>query len=176
MRHEFSRRRLFQDLALDAVAGVSLWQMPHLARGESLAPDRPLLKPLVDQVICPWSSRHPRHDHQLIFPLDDERLLMVWSEYYASDGKEARLVSVHTFTSDWPTWEMHPVGAELVYVFAGRMTLIQEDPDGTRREVVLAAGQAAINPPGVWHTAKVAETTTALFITAGEGTLNEVRD
>ncbi|MCA9177639.1 MAG: exo-alpha-sialidase [Planctomycetales bacterium] len=89
MRHEFSRRRLFQDLALDAVAGVSLWQMPNLARGESLAPDRPLLKPLVDQVICPWSSRHPRHDHQLIFPLDDERLLMVWSEYYASDGKEA---------------------------------------------------------------------------------------
>ena len=105
---------------------------------------------------------------------------MEWYQRYgqahASDGKEARLVSVHTFTSDWPTWEMHPVGAELVYVFAGRMTLIQEDPDGTRREVVLAAGQAAINPPGVWHTAKVSETTTALFITAGEGTLNEVRD
>ena len=56
------------------------------------------------------------------------------------------------------------------------LTESEEDPDGTRRELVIAAGQAAINPPGVWHTAKVGEPTTALFITAGEGTLNEVRD
>jgi sialidase-1 len=26
---------------------------------------------------------HPRHDHQLIFPLKDGRLMMFWSEYYA---------------------------------------------------------------------------------------------
>ena len=98
---------------------------------------------------------------------------MEWYQRYGaahgSDGKEGRLVAVHSFTGDWPTWEIHPVGAELVYVISGHMTLIQEDPDGTRREVELAAGQAAINPPGVWHTAKIAEPTTALFITAGEG-------
>lgn len=47
---------------------------------------RPLLKPKYDQVICPWSPEHPRHDHQLIFPLDDKRLMLVWSEYY-STGK-----------------------------------------------------------------------------------------
>lgn len=101
---------------------------------------------------------------------------MQWYQRYGQahggDGKEGRLVSVHSFTSDWSTWEMHPVGAELVYVIAGRMTLIQQDGDGQRREVVLEAGQAAINPPGVWHTATIAESATALFITAGEGTLN----
>src|SRR5687768_16655579 len=28
------------------------------------------------------SREHPRHDHQLIFPLREERLMLVWSEYY----------------------------------------------------------------------------------------------
>jgi len=36
-------------------------------------------------IVCPWSPRHPRHDHQLIFPLDGERLLLVWSEYYTTN-------------------------------------------------------------------------------------------
>ncbi|WP_106391287.1 cupin domain-containing protein [Enhygromyxa salina] len=104
---------------------------------------------------------------------------MQWYQRYgaahASDGAEGRLVAVYTFDSDWATWEMHPKGAELVYVMSGELTLIQEI-DGERRATVLAAGDAAINPPGVWHTAKVGEPTTALFITAGEGTLNEARD
>ena len=47
-------------------------------------PDRPLLKPVHDAVVCPWSPEYPRHDHQLIFPLDAERLWLVWSEYYDS--------------------------------------------------------------------------------------------
>ena len=48
------------------------------------AADRPLLEPVYDAVVCPWTPRHPRHDHQLIFPLDDERLLLVWCEYYTT--------------------------------------------------------------------------------------------
>jgi len=43
---------------------------------------RPLLKPVHDAVICPWSPQHPRHDHQLIFPISDDRLWLLWSEYY----------------------------------------------------------------------------------------------
>lgn len=43
----------------------------------------PLLTPVYDAVICPWSAAHPRHDHQLIFPLSDGRLFHIWSEYYA---------------------------------------------------------------------------------------------
>jgi quercetin dioxygenase-like cupin family protein len=41
--------------------------------------------------------------------------------------------------------------------------------------VTLRAGDYAINPPGVWHTADVAGETTALFITAGMGTENRPR-
>lgn len=103
---------------------------------------------------------------------------MQWYERYgaahAKDGAEGRLVAVHTFTCDWDTWEVHPNGDELVYVISGELTLIQ-DIDGEHRSVVLAAGDAAINPPGVWHTAKTDQPTTALFITAGEGTRNEAR-
>jgi hypothetical protein len=88
---------------------------------------------------------------------------------HASDGVEGRLVSTHTFDQPWKTWEMHPKGAELVVCAAGRITLHQEI-DGAVKTVVLEAGEAIINPPGVWHTADVDAPATALFVTAGAGT------
>lgn len=92
-----------------------------------------------------------------------------YEKRHAADGVEGRLVSLHTFTSAWPTWEMHPKGAELVVCVAGTLTLTQEIDGGTR-QVTLRAGEAVINPPGVWHTADVEGTCTAFFVTAGEGT------
>jgi mannose-6-phosphate isomerase-like protein (cupin superfamily) len=95
-----------------------------------------------------------------------------WYEAYgarhASDGREGRLVSMHTFTAPWDSWEMHPEGSELVVCTAGQMTLIQ-DIDGEHVRTVLHPGEYAINPPGVWHTAD-AERATAVFVTAGVGT------
>jgi quercetin dioxygenase-like cupin family protein len=70
---------------------------------------------------------------------------------------------------------MHPAGDELVVCVAGTITLIQEAPDGTRASVALGAGEYAINPPGTWHTADVAEPATVLFITAGLGTEHRPR-
>ena len=32
--------------------------------------------------VAPWSVENPRHDHQLVFPLSDGRLMFVWCEYY----------------------------------------------------------------------------------------------
>lgn len=102
---------------------------------------------------------------------------MTWYEAYGerhgSDGAEGRLVSMHTFEKSWDSWEMHPHGSEVVLCVAGKVTLHQEDPDGSVRSVVLEAGQYVVNAPGVWHTADVAAPATALFITAGLGT--EVR-
>ena len=57
---------------------------------------------------------------------------------------------------------------------AGEITLIQELPDGARK-VALHAGQYAVNPRDVWHTADVAGHATALFITAGRGTEHRPR-
>jgi mannose-6-phosphate isomerase-like protein (cupin superfamily) len=54
------------------------------------------------------------------------------------------------------------------------MTLHQE-LDGGVRTVVLEAGHAIVNPPGVWHTADIEGEAGALFITAGMGTENRER-
>ena len=45
---------------------------------------RSLMTPVFEDIVCPWTAENPRHDHQLIFPLDADRLMLVWSEYYAS--------------------------------------------------------------------------------------------
>ena len=99
---------------------------------------------------------------------------MDWYEAYgarhADDGNEGRLVSMYRFTESWDMWEVHPNGAEVVLCTSGEMTLHQEHPDGTTSTVDLSAGQYAINPPGVWHTADIADCAEAVFITAGAGT------
>ena len=94
---------------------------------------------------------------------------MAYGARNAADGKEGRLVSMHTFTTPWDSWEMHPVGHEVVVCTHGAMTLVQEI-DGQEVRTRLEAGEYAINDPGVWHTADVEETATAVFITAGMGT------
>jgi quercetin dioxygenase-like cupin family protein len=104
---------------------------------------------------------------------------MEWYEGYttrhAADGAEGRLVGLHTFTESWDSWEMHPAGDEVVLCLSGAMTLHQEFPDGHGEMATIAAGEYVINPPGVWHTADIAGTATALFITAGMGTRHRPR-
>ena len=70
---------------------------------------------------------------------------------------------------------MHPAGDEVVICTHGALVLVQELADGRMVETPLAAGEYVINPPGVWHTADVAESATAIFITAGEGTQHRAR-
>ncbi|MEL6343967.1 MAG: cupin domain-containing protein [Myxococcota bacterium] len=102
-----------------------------------------------------------------------------WYADYASrvdsDGIEGRLVSMHTFSAPWDSWEMHPHGDELVLCVSGSLRLIQEI-DGRPVSIQLNPGEAAINPSGVWHTADVSTPTTAVFITAGRDTQARPRD
>ncbi|MBA2115570.1 sialidase family protein [Bremerella alba] len=77
-----NRRDLLKATAMGTGA-VMLPTMPHMARAESYGTDRSLMSPVSDQVVCEWTPRYPRHDHQLIFPLDQDRLMLVWSEYYS---------------------------------------------------------------------------------------------
>ncbi|WP_338467102.1 cupin domain-containing protein [Novosphingobium sp. ZN18A2] len=104
---------------------------------------------------------------------------VAWYEGYgarhAADGAEGRLVAMHTFTESWPGWEVHPNGAEVVLCLSGEMTLHQEAPDGSLSQVTIRAGEYAINPPGVWHTADIAGEARAVFITAGAGTQHRPR-
>jgi quercetin dioxygenase-like cupin family protein len=93
----------------------------------------------------------------------------------AADGKEGRLVSLLTVSESWTSWEMHPAGDEVVLCVVGAMTLHQEHANGRCETVRLGPGEYAINPPGTWHTADVESSATALFITAGEGTIYRQR-
>ena len=98
-----------------------------------------------------------------------------YSARHAADGAEGRLVGMHTFTEPWTSWEMHPMGDEVVLCTAGEMVLHQQWPDGRVETVTIGAGEFAINPPGVWHTADISGEATAVFITAGMGTENRPR-
>jgi mannose-6-phosphate isomerase-like protein (cupin superfamily) len=93
---------------------------------------------------------------------------------HAHDGNEGRLVAQHTFDGSWESWEMHPAGHEVVLCTSGEMTLLQEVGGKTVR-TVLRPGEYAINDPGVWHTADIKGSATAVFITAGAGTENRPR-
>ncbi|WP_068093314.1 cupin domain-containing protein [Novosphingobium rosa] len=99
---------------------------------------------------------------------------MQWYQAYeaahGAEGAQARLVSLHHFTQDWDGWEMHPHGAEVVICIAGEAVLIQRDSAGAETHIALAAGDRAINPAGVWHTADVSDQASLLFITLGTGT------
>ena len=98
-----------------------------------------------------------------------------YGQRHAADGAEGRLVSQHSFSVPWDSWEMHPLGSEVVLCTAGQITLIQQQADGSLMRLSLGPGQYAINPPGVWHTADVSGSATAVFITAGMGTEHRPR-
>jgi len=103
----------------------------------------------------------------------DERAMQWYMDYgarHAGDGTEGRLVAMYSFSEDWPGWEVHPNGAEVVVCVEGEMELIQEMADGSHVSTILGPGEYAINPPGVWHTANIPGTAKAFFITAGVGT------
>lgn len=98
-----------------------------------------------------------------------------YGERHDADGIEGRLVSMYRFTESWDSWEMHPLGDEVVVCVSGEMTLHQEMADGSTATVTIGGGDYAINPPGCWHTADVTGEATALFITAGLGTTHRPR-
>ena len=118
----------------------------HLGRG----PDGPTATPLPDFTFTP-------------------ECLADYTERFAEDGPEGRLVCVVGQDVTWDTWERHPAGEEVVYLISGRVDLVQ-DRDGGEHVIELHAGETAVNPANVWHTARVHEPGLALFITPGIGT------
>jgi len=92
-----------------------------------------------------------------------------YADSTASDGDEGRLVCIVEQDVTWDTWERHPAGEEVVVLLSGRVDVVQ-DLDGGEMVIELHPGQAMVNPPNVWHTARVHAPGRALFITPGRGT------
>lgn len=81
-----------------------------------------------------------------------------------------RLVTVGHMSEDWPHWEMHPEGEELVVLLSGKVELIVERDGDELRATLERPGQAWLNRRGDWHRAIVHEPGDMLFITHGAGT------
>jgi quercetin dioxygenase-like cupin family protein len=113
-----------------------------------------------------------------VVPQDQFTGNLEWYQRYEerteSDGVEGRLVSMRRYTTSWESWEMHPLGEELVVCTEGTIRLLQE-VEGEIRPAVLKQGEAVVNPAGVWHTADIDDQAAVLIVTAGRGTKNRPR-
>lgn len=101
---------------------------------------------------------------------------MTYEKEWGADGASGRLVSWHSFDRSWDSWEMHPIGDEVVLCVEGSIELVQEI-DGAEVSTTLGQGQWAVNPAGTWHTADMREgvSATCVFITSGFGTQHRPR-
>jgi len=82
------------------------------------------------------------------------------------------LIACHRFDGDWPTWEIHPHGDELVSLVSGNVELVLRTDDGEQSVSCRSPGDFVVVPKNTWHTAKVHAPTTMIFVTPGEGTEN----
>lgn len=107
-----------------------------------------------------------------VMPLDDEFWPSLMSGKLGNFHNEYLILQME-FYEDWPTWEIHPNGDEIVYLISGEVEFHLEAPDGETSSLqVSEPGHYVVVPQGYWHTAKVKEFAKMLFITPGEGTEN----
>ena len=82
------------------------------------------------------------------------------------------LISSFSFDEDWPTWERHPKGDEVVCLMFGDVEMVLA-VDGEERSVRMSKpGSFVVVPKNTWHTARVHAPTRMFFVTPGEGTEN----
>ena len=95
-----------------------------------------------------------------------------WTELQRKYGNFAgySLISSYSFDRDWDTWERHPYGDEFVCLITGQIQFVLEDSDGNQTINLCKPGEFLIVPRGIWHTAKIKDRCTVLFLTPGQGT------
>lgn len=98
----------------------------------------------------------------------------IWSDLDQRFGNSAghTLIASFSFDDDWPTWEIHPNGDEVVCLMSGDADMILATGEGEQSVRLTAPGSFIVVPGNTWHTAKVHTPTTMLFVTPGEGTEN----
>jgi len=73
------------------------------------------------------------------------------------------------FAADWPTWEIHPKGDEIVVLLSGSAEMVLDEKGGHRSVRLSSPGEFVVVPKGTWHTAKISVPTAMFFITARRG-------
>ena len=80
------------------------------------------------------------------------------------------LVTVSVGEGDWPQWEMHPQGDEVLVTLEGEGDVILEHPDGSLTRHDMRPGVMLVVPKGAWHRGVRQAGLKLLFITWGAGT------
>jgi quercetin dioxygenase-like cupin family protein len=104
----------------------------------------------------------------------EPEVLWAYSAAAAADGAEGRLVMIFDGQGPGDHWESHPAGDEVVVCLSGRVKVVRE-VDGAEEEVVVAPGEATVNPAGVWHAVDLDGRCRILTITPGAGTEHRPR-
>jgi mannose-6-phosphate isomerase-like protein (cupin superfamily) len=117
-------------------------------------------------------------DHVIHFGHGGDGSVFPAQQFWESDDLglgDGPVVSQFETESDWPNWEMHPAGDEIIVQLVGAMTLVL-DREGEIEHVTLEEGSSFIVPRGTWHTANAERPGRSMYITYGEGTQNRPRD
>lgn len=84
--------------------------------------------------------------------------------------EQGRLMSHSEGDADWPVWERHPHGDEIVMLLSGAVDLVLQEKGAERVVELRTQGAYVIVPAGTWHTARMHVPSSILFITPGRGT------
>ncbi|MDQ0462773.1 mannose-6-phosphate isomerase-like protein (cupin superfamily) [Caulobacter ginsengisoli] len=92
-----------------------------------------------------------------------------WATIDRNPDLRANLVAVFGGEGDWPSWEMHPQGDEVLILLEGSMQMVFDRPH--EPEIIfMAPGTTVIVPAGVWHRGVDQRGAKLLAITYGAGT------
>jgi mannose-6-phosphate isomerase-like protein (cupin superfamily) len=83
------------------------------------------------------------------------------------------LVARFDFEADWPSWEMHPAGDEVVVLLSGAADMVLDLAGQHQVTSLSQQGSFVLVPRGTWHTARISQRTSMLFVTPGQGTENK---
>ena len=83
------------------------------------------------------------------------------------------LVAKFDFEADWPSWEIHPAGDEIVVLLSGYADMVLDRGGSHQVSALAQPGSFIIVPKGTWHTARISTPTSMLFVTPGQGTENK---
>lgn len=134
------------------------------------------VKNSIDLATCPIHI--PDHCDQPTVPLPDFGFdgpaFSAYIDEHCQDGEPGRLMMIESTPTDWPTWERHTDGDEIVFILEGAGEFIQ-DFSGNEVRTPITAGTAILNPRGVWHTADVTQPMRAIYLTPCPGTEHKPR-
>jgi mannose-6-phosphate isomerase-like protein (cupin superfamily) len=107
-------------------------------------------------------------------PDDSATTLKIGPRFWANvkkrtDLNSGRLVGTTPQKKDWPIWERHPAGDEILILLSGELEMVLETRTGPRK-TRLKAGQTFVVPRNTWHRALVKKPGKLMFITPGAGT------